>query len=85
MTPLLTEEQFQDLCHDLNPEDANRFRNGCRLYWKKLGFGDMRFVVKGIAIWELTEEMYSKWVSEGKPSDLSSFGIRIGIIADTIL
>lgn len=34
-----TEEEFQNLCHAFSPEDQERFKTGCKEYWKKL-FGN---------------------------------------------
>jgi hypothetical protein len=31
-----TEEEFQNLCHNLTTDDAERFCNGCEEYQKKL-------------------------------------------------
>ena len=36
-----TEEEFQNLCHNFTPEDAERFAEGCRQYQSKL-FGSIR-------------------------------------------
>lgn len=36
----LTEEEFQNLCHNLPQDSGCRFIYGCRQWWKKLGFKD---------------------------------------------
>lgn len=76
----LTEEQFQSMCHDLDEVDKRRFRAGCRDYWKKLGFGEMKFVLKDEDIYELSEEQWNLWLQRDKPKDIENYGIKIGVV-----
>lgn len=32
----LTEEEFQAICHDLSPDDEERFMRGCHALWQRL-------------------------------------------------
>jgi chaperonin cofactor prefoldin len=32
----LTEEEFQAICHDLSPDDEERFMRGCHAMWQRL-------------------------------------------------
>lgn len=78
---LVTKDQFQEMCHDVPPDDSRDFRRGCREYWKKIGLEEPRYATVYGQLWEFSEERYMDLLGaiiENRPFCYEEFGERVG-------